>query len=437
MAKTMKDLNVTINKDEQTKKFAEHFATKQSVKNLIRVIEDDENFKGHAKVLDEAMNGGLGSAVLRIEGASDFFVNITANAMAKFSAQNAEWRNSGNTKSLPVRVEFLADTFCDMIKADSNKETYTNIINGMKDLAEVKALFDNLSKDGVSADHMDELIIETAAFSVLRETINRGVNFVEVEVVDVEVVDVDGDVIKSSAAHKSEKKDSGDAPKTEKSDSTAIIIRDDVDKEELFEQLKKIFTENPNDEVLEGIGDQLKKFTKKNFKEFVEMFTATAGNAKDENAANVKFHTRVLSVLFPHKTSNDSNISKLVNYFAVVMQDINPNDLETKKYDEIVVGYTMSAITIYSIVGAMSDSGKDVVDFYRTVMAYNDGDKNSDLFIKNIDNFTEKMDRINESIKVDSELGNNYAIDRAAYRRSRCFIRDGIKFIKEEAKKAA
>lgn len=161
----MKTLVSIINENENTLKFAKHFNTKNSIKNLLKEFPNP-------KVMSQVFeNKEFTDSLLTYEDVSERFISIVSNSMKLYTGQYTEWRSNGSVPGLPHRVNFfmgivddemckdakIADTLADFAKTDDGKEIEKIVIDAVKD----------------SDKKSDDVLMDILVAMAVRETINR------------------------------------------------------------------------------------------------------------------------------------------------------------------------------------------------------------------------------------------------------------------------
>ena len=99
-----------INKNNDTVKFAEHFKTKSSIKNLLKKVPNAKDIS----VLFE--NAKYGKEILEYSNLNEQFDIVLSDAFNTYTAKVLTWRATGDNRPLSARVELFRDLVVDRMK---------------------------------------------------------------------------------------------------------------------------------------------------------------------------------------------------------------------------------------------------------------------------------------------------------------------------------
>lgn len=116
----------TINKNADTVKFAEHFKTKSSIKNLLKKVPNAKD----VAVLFE--NTKYGKEILEYSNLNDQFDIILSEVFGIYTAKVLAWRATGDNRPLSARVELFRDLIINRMKKAPGTEIAGSLGDFMK-----------------------------------------------------------------------------------------------------------------------------------------------------------------------------------------------------------------------------------------------------------------------------------------------------------------
>ena len=166
----------TIKKNQDTVKFAEHFKTKSSIKNLLKKIPE-------AKKLQHLFeNPKYGKEILEYSNISDNFDVILSDVFTAYTAQITVWRETGDNRPLSARVDLFKDLLSDRMKRNPGAEIAASLGDFMKS-ATGKHIDKVLVEAGIKEDN--NLYLNIIILVAARAFINNAL--VEAEEIEPEV----------------------------------------------------------------------------------------------------------------------------------------------------------------------------------------------------------------------------------------------------------
>lgn len=165
----------TINKNADTVKFAEHFKTKSSIKNLLKKVPNAKD----VAVLFE--NTKYGKEILEYSNLNDQFDIILSDVFGIYTAKVLTWRATGDNRPLSARVELFRDLIINRMKKAPGTEIAGSLGDFMKS-ATGKEIEKVLTGAGINEG--EDLYLNIIIMIAVRTFINNAM--VEAEEVTVE-----------------------------------------------------------------------------------------------------------------------------------------------------------------------------------------------------------------------------------------------------------
>ena len=232
-----------INKDENTVNFANHFNTKQSIKNLLKKVPNAK------KISPLFENPKYGKEILEYSNLNEQFDIILSDVFSIYTRQVADWRSTGDNRSTSARDEFFRDLVINRMKKAPGKEIAATLGDFMKS-ATGKEIEKTLADAGIKEG--DDLYLNIIIWIAARTFINN------VMVVTEVVGNVEQQVEHAAHSSSSPKKEEiiiiDTEEKTEESDKRNNLYQD------LSPEVKKVLEmiDDMNSNVSD---DQIRQFT--------------------------------------------------------------------------------------------------------------------------------------------------------------------------------
>ena len=248
-ALTMKTREM-INKDENTVNFANHFNTKQSIKNLLKKVPNAK------KISPLFENPKYGKEILEYSNLNEQFDIILSDVFSIYTRQVADWRSTGDNRSTSARDEFFRDLVINRMKKAPGKEIAATLGDFMKS-STGKEIEKTLADAGIKED--DDLYLNIVVWIAARTFINNAMVVAEV------VGNVEQQV--EHAAH------SSSSPKKEEIIEVTAKEEIPTEVEKVIEMVKDMEPNVSNDEINRFVSI---------VKPFVPMMIETFGKTLDK-----------------------------------------------------------------------------------------------------------------------------------------------------------
>lgn len=275
-----------INKDDATSKFAEHFKTKNSIKNLLKKVP---NAKTISTLFEDEK---YGVEILGYSNLEEQFDIVMKDVFALYTAQVTEWREEGNNRPLPARVDLLKDLLSERMKKAPGSEIAASLGDFMKSATgkEVDKILKDAGIEDTNSLYLDVLTWVAARSIIIRAT--------------VPVEKVEGEIVVENAGHTATKKE----PKE-------IVVVEST-KENKFDKVIELITgldANVSDDEILRVVSIIKPF----IPELVEEFSKKLDEISAEACKKVK-NTRVVTMIrkeLPEKfTLKGIDVNKLIAF---------------------------------------------------------------------------------------------------------------------------
>lgn len=223
-----------INKNADTVKFAEHFKTKSSIKNLLKKVPNAKD----VAVLFE--NTKYGKEILEYSNLNDQFDIILSDVFGIYTAKVLTWRATGDNRPLSARVELFRDLIINRMKKAPGTEIAGSLGDFMKS-ATGKEIEKILTGAGINEG--EDLYLNIIIMIAARTFINNAM--VEAE-----------EVIVENAGHTTTTKKLEDPSSDDNKDELLVI---DEEEPKLSKEVQKIL------EMVDGMGadvtdDEIRRF---------------------------------------------------------------------------------------------------------------------------------------------------------------------------------
>lgn len=277
-----------IIKDDATSKFAEHFKTKNSIKNLLKKVP---NAKTISTLFEDEK---YGNEILGYSNLEEQFDTVMKDVFALYTAQVAEWREEGNNRPLPARVDLLKDLLSERMKKAPGSDIAASLGDFMKSTTgkEVDKILKDAGIEDTNGLYLDLLTWVAARTIIIRATIP--------------VEKVEGEIIVENAGHTATKKE----PKE--------IVVVEPPKNEKFDKVIELITgldANVSDDEILRVVTIIKPF----IPELVEEFSKRLDEISVEACEKLK-KTRVATMIrkeLPEKFSiKGINVDKLIAFIG-------------------------------------------------------------------------------------------------------------------------
>lgn len=337
----MRELNKLINNPEIVK-FAEHFKTKSNVKNILRGYNNPKTLQ---QIFDDSK---YAKELIGYGNLKDNFVVVVSDSMKLYAAQFKQWKESGDTRSLPDRVDFFMGCIDDRLEKEPGKNIASTLGDFSKTVSgkEIEKVITESGNDSEN-DMMDILV----ALGV-RMTIIEALDYKEPETseenseekketVEIDVLDKDGNIISKSSAHHIPKgNDNGDEKKETKTEEPS--------RSETKEEAK---TEEPKRELKNGFD-----FVDSDFKKLIDRLKGFTINSSNDEIDPVLKSLRpfiinglghIGTMLATYTPKNSGNNS--------LMMDLLPSDRK-ETINGIRVNKLVEVLCDIAYIGSSSDS---------------------------------------------------------------------------------
>lgn len=328
-----------INKNDATVNFANHFATKSSIKNLLKKVPNAQKIS----VLFE--DEKYGKELLGYGNMREKLDIVLADVFESYTSQVTEWRKTGDNRNISDRVSLFKNLLADRIEKKDSKEgisTGQQIVDNLADFLKTitgKEIESILTDAGVSNDGKDTLRMDIITWVVVRAFINK-------EMLPCEKVE--GEIIEpTNASHKSVSQKGDEVVP----DATSIIhvgefMNSDDTRNMFVNDLKKLLdSENDNSRVIAIIKPQLPVIADK-FVKYVNELQVDESLLSD---------VKVRMVLGDDCTLDMLRGIKCIN--ALKLLTLCTTGVDINNGDDIII----SSIIFHTIIDVINNIGDDKV----------------------------------------------------------------------------
>ena len=395
---TIKNINETINKTTNGVKFAEHFNSKTSIKNVLKALSC-----GHEKLITGVVESAdnypsfhlnLGNTVEPDAGFAGVMFAIVDKAFGLTVDESEEKTKAGEPMSLPDRVAYLVK----MVKFVAEEEheyvsTTSGMLTSIANANDVKKFLHALEKDGVNDNNqVSEITKDVLVMTYVMEIIKAGLTFdssstavdsngnpVETEVISGaahstnkltnDAPEGDDQTTNSDPPQQTPEPDSGDDTGSRNNptsyDLMVTKIQQSTTNEELLKNIKAVIDElgtTSAADVYDKVGNMLRPYSVNFVNGVIIGMLKTVDHVDDTEYV---FARSVLTGMLPDNWKTDIEINLVIDIFSKMYASKEvDSDLE---FDTCATVLTTYGVLLYRLLGINGAVGQDIIEGYRTV----------------------------------------------------------------------